>query len=375
MNAQPSSSQSAGTASKRPASDFAPSPPSTVPVPEVVDLTGDDDNNKNDDNVIVPGETHNEQSDEDDESTMPLLYSLDTNDCRHLKIVGIRHYRGVAYTGEFVTLRREAHNPYDSNAIRVDNLRGEKVGHVAKEAAAILSPVWDRHDALVLDASIPWRGNAYFHPLCLDIRAPESLWEELKESLKQLLPYRMQKGASCKPRDVSVSTKKLDWKQQQAHLDQLWKDVLEKQLQDLPQVSPPEALQNPLLEHQKQALQWMVQREQSSDNPFYETTNEKGKTVYLCRLTNSSKPNAPSPNRGGILADGENTSLPIAKRNSLQITNLLTTFLLPVHVLDRHGTRQNHVCHFACSGSTAAWTGIHSRTVCTPEQRRCRVAG
>jgi SWI/SNF-related matrix-associated actin-dependent regulator of chromatin subfamily A3 len=46
------------------------------------------------------------------------------------KLAFPRYYSGVAHPGEFVTLIREPNNPYDRNAIRVDNLRGEKVGHV-----------------------------------------------------------------------------------------------------------------------------------------------------------------------------------------------------------------------------------------------------
>ncbi|CAN0544148.1 unnamed protein product, partial [Ectocarpus sp. 8 AP-2014] len=36
--------------------------------------------------------------------------------------------RGVAHLGEFVDLVREPNNPYDRNAIRVDNLTRQQVG-------------------------------------------------------------------------------------------------------------------------------------------------------------------------------------------------------------------------------------------------------
>ena len=39
------------------------------------------------------------------------------------KIVGIRYYSGCATIGECVLLRREPTNPYDRNAIRVDNVQ------------------------------------------------------------------------------------------------------------------------------------------------------------------------------------------------------------------------------------------------------------
>lgn len=38
---------------------------------------------------------------------------------------------GVAHHGEYVDLVREPRNPYDSNAIRVDNLARQQVGELS----------------------------------------------------------------------------------------------------------------------------------------------------------------------------------------------------------------------------------------------------
>jgi SWI/SNF-related matrix-associated actin-dependent regulator of chromatin subfamily A3 len=43
------------------------------------------------------------------------------------QIVGIRYYQGEVGRNEMVSLVREPRNPYDANAIRVDNIRGEQV--------------------------------------------------------------------------------------------------------------------------------------------------------------------------------------------------------------------------------------------------------
>lgn len=51
---------------------------------------------------------------------------------------------GMALSGELVRLIREPTNPYDRNAIRVDNSGGTQVGHVPKEVAAVLAPLVDR---------------------------------------------------------------------------------------------------------------------------------------------------------------------------------------------------------------------------------------
>jgi len=42
-------------------------------------------------------------------------------------VVGMRYYDGVIHQGEWVELVRQPHNPYDANAIRVDNMTGTQV--------------------------------------------------------------------------------------------------------------------------------------------------------------------------------------------------------------------------------------------------------
>lgn len=75
-----------------------------------------------------------------------------------LKIVGIQYYRGVAHPGEFVTLQREPQNPYDCNAIRVDNLNGEKVGHIKATQAKGLSRIMDRTNTKI-EVQITYTGT------------------------------------------------------------------------------------------------------------------------------------------------------------------------------------------------------------------------
>ncbi|RUO96456.1 SNF2 family N-terminal domain-containing protein [Jimgerdemannia flammicorona] len=43
------------------------------------------------------------------------------------KIVGINYYDGMVSRGESVVIRREPHNPYDQNALRVDNMAAQQV--------------------------------------------------------------------------------------------------------------------------------------------------------------------------------------------------------------------------------------------------------
>lgn len=55
------------------------------------------------------------------------------------KIVGVRFYDGYATVGEQVMVRREPGNPYDSNAIRINNVRGTQIGHLPRELASKLA--------------------------------------------------------------------------------------------------------------------------------------------------------------------------------------------------------------------------------------------
>ena len=58
-------------------------------------------------------------------------------------IVGIRYYGGTVCNNEMVSLRREPNNPYDRNAVRVDNVDGVQVGHIKREQARVLTDVVD----------------------------------------------------------------------------------------------------------------------------------------------------------------------------------------------------------------------------------------
>ncbi|KAL9963926.1 hypothetical protein ACROYT_G027482 [Oculina patagonica] len=58
-------------------------------------------------------------------------------------IVGKRYYQGSVNNNEMVSLIREPHNPFDANALRVDNVHGVQVGHIKRELARPLADVVD----------------------------------------------------------------------------------------------------------------------------------------------------------------------------------------------------------------------------------------
>ncbi|OCK82728.1 hypothetical protein K432DRAFT_292616 [Lepidopterella palustris CBS 459.81] len=65
------------------------------------------------------------------------------------KIVGCRYYSGVATLDEMVVLNREPQNPYDSNAIQVQNVQRAQIGHIPRPVAAKLAKYMDNRSLLI----------------------------------------------------------------------------------------------------------------------------------------------------------------------------------------------------------------------------------
>ena len=63
------------------------------------------------------------------------------------KIVGVQYYTGHATTGEHVIVRREPSNPYDSNALRVENVQRAQIGHIPRTMASKLAKYMVRPSA------------------------------------------------------------------------------------------------------------------------------------------------------------------------------------------------------------------------------------
>ncbi|KAL5360340.1 SNF2 family N-terminal domain-containing protein [Aspergillus floccosus] len=104
----------------------------------------------------------------------------------HTKIVGVRYYRGHATIGEYVILRREPTNQYDSNAIRVDNVMGAQIGHIPRNMAAKLAKYMDSKDLLVEGVLTGVKG-AWDCPVHLRLFGPAdpTKREDIKRRLQQ----------------------------------------------------------------------------------------------------------------------------------------------------------------------------------------------
>ena len=66
----------------------------------------------------------------------------------YAKIVGKKHYPAVLNDGEIVYLLRQPENAYDRNAIQVQSINHEQVGHISAgsstpNVAAFLAPIMD----------------------------------------------------------------------------------------------------------------------------------------------------------------------------------------------------------------------------------------
>lgn len=95
-------------------------------------------------------------SDEEEEELELLGYISES-------IVGIQYYDGEVNKNEMVVLTREPHNPYDEWAVRVDNVRGSKVGHLPRKLVCHLAPLIDR-GVLEIEGLAPGSSGVYKTP-------------------------------------------------------------------------------------------------------------------------------------------------------------------------------------------------------------------
>jgi SWI/SNF-related matrix-associated actin-dependent regulator of chromatin subfamily A3 len=108
------------------------------------------------------------------------------------QLVGLRHYCGTITSGDRVVLVREPLNPYDANAIKVNNSRAVQVGHIKRETAAAFAPLMDkklvRVEGIVVGAVTP-----YSAPIELRVYGSAANRDEVIEALyRQNIRVRLQ---------------------------------------------------------------------------------------------------------------------------------------------------------------------------------------
>lgn len=300
---------------------------------------------------------------EEDELPIEFYAPLET------KVVGVRYYNGYAQPGESVLCRREPSNPYDSNAIRVDNVFQTQIGHIPRQVAAKLAAYMDNDD-LVIESKLIGEKGMYAVPIRLYLYGPSDRTERMKIEA-QLISDRLVKLAdlnkSRKQADLKLAEQKSDLEKDgrtrteiglkakgsiagtlnksenapEIDLEELHKlseavnfrhsknDIVqsvmnEETLSKLPMAGQPEFLISQLLPYQLQGLAWLTAKENPKfPEPGSEQSiqlwqrNIQGRYVNIASQIMVSQP--PRLLSGGILADD------MGLGKTLQVISLIMT--------------------------------------------------
>ncbi|CAL5084333.1 unnamed protein product [Urochloa decumbens] len=227
------------------------------------------------------------------------------------KIVGMRHYFARVDGHGSVGLVREPLNTYDENAIAVYNTRDEKVGHLPAPVAKVLAPLLDSGILAGVHGLVPdWgsrpkinRGDFKPHILPCQVHlfalpdAAAAVEVALYEAELELIHPNHPEFALSQAAAVKEQTKKAD-----RDVDKLFSLVggKEGKAQIQPVEAPEDVVLSELFDHQKEALGWMVHREESEDLPPFWEESEEG--IFENVLINQKTEERPPPLKGGIFA-------------------------------------------------------------------------
>jgi SWI/SNF-related matrix-associated actin-dependent regulator of chromatin subfamily A3 len=258
-----------------PPSSFGSSGPHGTKSSRATAGVGDADDDDDDGRMEIIDLTQNDST----SSQMEFYGTLEN------KIVGVRYYNGVVTPGETVLCRREAGNQYDKNAVRIDNVMRQQIGHLPRNLVAKLAPYIDR-DEVVLEGVLTGDKGLFDCPVRLyiygtsDPPARRDLENRLKDDklLKatQLKATRAEAEARKKAADLGLKSgtsaaglNAMDLEEQNASLDMLLQssevvdtradaDMLkdfamdEAALSKLPMAQQPKELLSQLLPYQLQ---------------------------------------------------------------------------------------------------------------------------
>lgn len=280
------------------------------------------------------------------------------------KIVGCRFYNGHATTGEYVRVKREPGNPYDRNAMRIDNCMGNQIGHIGRQQAAKLAPLLDSGELLV-EGALTGPKDYFECPIGLKLFGTSDpvAMAELKQKMQGLrLPVneltrtereRKQREKDQAAREKAAKSMKKggntvidpEGPNRYANLNTAsasqqpaptMEEVLnnttaifnprdvqdavnkfvagEATLEKMPLAKQPTEMSTQLLPYQLQGLKWMLQKEspkvpeKDADEPVQLWKRSHG--LYTNIATNFSVKNAPDLACGAILADDMVSSSP-----------------------------------------------------------------
>lgn len=277
------------------------------------------------------------------------------------KVVGIQYYTGHATIGEHVIVRREPSNPYDPNALRVENVQRAQIGHIPRAMAAKLAKYMDAGKILV-EGSLEGNKGSFDCPIALRLfgtsdpdrrielvdqmrvdRLPldgiiQRAREEKKRKADELKKLKSAKKggvltAASSSQEWSLGSSQAEFAgipsssapvqdlqsimaESQKFNPREMGEVVEKYgtgedvLATMPMAQFPEKLATKLLPYQRQALAWLLQKENpelpavgSADvvQLWKRSPNDSG--LFTNIATNFSTRAAPVLSSGGILAD------------------------------------------------------------------------
>lgn len=299
------------------------------------------------------------------------------------KIVGKRFYKEKLNDGELVYLVREPNNPWDSNAIKVESINHQQVGHISAGSsypniADCLSPIMDfkldptePNKVGALAEAVSVQGNfSKYTSLCLItlVGAPDH-HDAISQHLKtHRVPHRDLRKNTClmgyidieKPdqeissqessqsivsdpkQSISVVTEqqKISSKEIFDSMNAVWDEIdrdVESLTLDNTDISILEkCLKSELMNHQKVGVAWMLKREsgrvQDELPPFY-CSLPGGKFSHA--LTRHHYNQRPNNICGGVLAD----SMGLGK--TLQLLSLILAHPPPGRAFQPQTTRSD----------------------------------
>ncbi|KAG9454866.1 hypothetical protein H6P81_007770 [Aristolochia fimbriata] len=222
-----------------------------------------------------------------------------------VNIVGLKYYSGRISGREMVALVREPLNRYDPNAIKVLNTRTVQVGHIERSAAAVLAPLVDA-SLIVIEGIVPkppQNKNPFRLPCQIHIFAsPEEMPTVRAVISSSGLDLISEVDHAFALSDAVIVKEKIPDKKSRS-IDKIFTafETSSHKNGKVRIVEPPnDIVKSELFLHQKEALGWLIHRENSAGlPPFWE---EKDR-IFTNVLTNYQTKEKPEPLRGGIFAD------------------------------------------------------------------------
>ena len=208
--------------------------------------------------------------------------------------MGVQYYRGITSLDENLLFKREPNNPYDKNAIRVDNVANIQVGQyfpsgtfvliisIPREVAAVLAPLLDMGH-IEAEGTVVEMRNAYNIPITIQLfsRAPiaQQIFAQLSSKFNiSEYPAGLGRGtlkahppvtpAAAINTKISVTSSYSQLIRDSIAFDsRALKETTEKfgmsikDLESLEAAVQPPKVKTPLLHYQLQGLKWLLNME------------------------------------------------------------------------------------------------------------------